>query len=108
MFIDSISRAEMLVLPTKSRLEAFGIVLLEAMACETPVLAFDTPGVNEVAKCGGCVYSSGEELSELIVKLHESEARRAELGRKGRKSVEEKYTWDRAIDSMESVYNEVA
>lgn len=108
MFIDSISRAEMLVLPTKSRLEAFGIVLLEAMACETPVLAFDTPGVNEVATSGGCVYSSGEELSDLIVKLHESEARRAELGRKGRKAVEEKYTWDRAIDSMESVYNEVA
>jgi glycosyltransferase involved in cell wall biosynthesis len=108
MFIETISRAEMLVLPTKSRLEAFGIVLLEAMACETPVLAFDTPGVNEVAKSGGCVYSSREELSELIVKLHESEALRAEFGRMGRRCVEEKYTWERAIDSMESVYNEVA
>jgi glycosyltransferase involved in cell wall biosynthesis len=43
----------MLVLPSASRLEAFGIVLLEAMACKTPVLAYDTPGLNEVARDGG-------------------------------------------------------
>ncbi|WP_273466723.1 glycosyltransferase family 4 protein [Methanothrix sp.] len=48
-FIDTLSHAEVLVLPTQNRLEAFGIVLLEAMACETPVLAFKTPGVAEVA-----------------------------------------------------------
>ena len=107
VFIDTISRAEMLVLPTQSRLEAFGIVLLEAMACETPVLAYDTPGVNEVASKGGCVYSSQEELSELIVRLHQSPALRAELGRKGRRAVEENYSWKRAIDLMESVYREV-
>jgi len=107
VFIDTISRAEMLVLPTKSRLEAFGIVLLEAMACETPVLAFDTPGVNEVAKSGGCVYSSREELSELIIKLHQSPDWRAELGRNGRRAVEENYSWERAIELMERVYNEV-
>jgi glycosyltransferase involved in cell wall biosynthesis len=107
VFIDTISRAEMLVLPTQSRLEAFGIVLLEAMACETPVLAYDTPGVNEVARCGGRVYSSQEELSELIVRLHQSPAWRAELGRKGRRAVEENYSWKRAIDLMESVYREV-
>ncbi len=107
VFIDTISRAEMLVLPTKSRLEAFGIVLLEAMACETPVLAFDTPGVNEVAKSGGCVYSSRQELSELIIKLHQSPEWRAELGRKGRRAVEENYTWERAIELMERVYSEV-
>lgn len=108
MFIDTISRAEMLVNPAQCRLEAFGIVLLEAMACETPVLAYDTPGVNEVAGKGGCIYSNWEELSELIIKLHNSPARRAELGRKGRRAVEENYSWKRAIDLMESVYKEVA
>ena len=108
MFIDTISRAEMLVNPAQCRLEAFGIVLLEAMACETPVLAYDTPGVNEVAGKGGHVYSSWEALSELIIRLHNSPARRAELGRKGRLAVEEDYSWKRAIDLMESVYKEVA
>lgn len=107
MFIDTISRAEMLVLPTQNRLEAFGIVLLEAMACETPVLAFDTPGVNEVAENGGIVYSSLEELCELILRLHENEPLRALLGHKGRKAVEEKYSWKSALDCVESVYQEV-
>jgi glycosyltransferase involved in cell wall biosynthesis len=108
MFIDTISRAEMLVLPTQCRLEAFGIVLLEAMACETPVLAFDTPGVSEVAKNGGYVYSSREELCELILMLHENEPQRALLGQRGRRAVEEKYSWNKVLDSMESVYREVA
>ena len=108
MFIDTISRAEMLVNPAQCRLEAFGIVLLEAMACETPVLAYDTPGVNEVAGKGGCIYSNWEELSELIIRLHDSPARRAELGLKGRRAVEENYSWKRAIDLMELVYKEVA
>ena len=108
MFIDTISRAEMLVLPTQNRLEAFGIVLLEAMACMTPVLAFDTPGVNEVAENGGMVYSSTEELSKLISKLHGDEPLRVCLGKKGRKAVEENYSWKRVLDCMESVYREVA
>ncbi len=108
MFIDTISRAEMLVLPTQNRLEAFGIVLLEAMACETPVLAFDTPGVNEVAEKGGRVYSNREELSELILELNENESLRLCLGQRGRKAVEENYSWKRVLDCMESVYRKVA
>jgi len=108
MFIDTISRAEMLVNPAQCRLEAFGIVLLEAMACLTPVLGYDTPGVNEVSRSGGCVYSSREELSELIISLHQSPAWRAELGRKGRKAVEENYSWKRAIDLIEAAYSDVA
>ncbi len=106
--IDFLSRAEMLVLPTSNRLEAFGIVLLEAMACETPVLAFDTPGVNEVAMAGGRVFSSTSELAESILELHENESLRMSLGRRGRRAVEEKYSWSRVLDEMESVYNEIA
>ena len=107
-FIDALSRAEMLVLPTQNRLEAFGIVLLEAMACETPVLAFNTPGVSEVAKKGGMVFSNTEELSELIQELHENVSLRRYLGRKGRNEVDETYSWTKALDLIESAYREVA
>ena len=107
-FIDALAQAEVLVLPTQNRLEAFGIVLLEAMACETPVLAFNTPGVAEVAEEGGMVYSSPEELSDMILELHRSPDLRRSLGRKGRVAVEEKYSWTQALDLVESVYREVA
>jgi glycosyltransferase involved in cell wall biosynthesis len=106
--IEILSKAEMLVLPTSNRLEAFGIVLLEAMACETPVLAFDTPGVNEVAMDGGRVFSSTAELTENILEFHNNAALRMYLGRRGRRAVEEKYSWKRVLDSIESIYGEVA
>jgi glycosyltransferase involved in cell wall biosynthesis len=106
--IDLMSRAEMLVLPTTSRLEAFGIVLLEAMACEVPVLAFDTPGVNEVALQGGRIFTSTVDLAKSILELHESEPLRRSLGRRGREAVQEKYSWKSALDKIEAVYEEVA
>lgn len=105
--IDILSKAEMLVLPSTSRLEAFGIVLLEAMACETPVLAFDTPGVNEIAREGGMVFSSTLELAEQIMELHRSEPLRMSLGTMGRLAVQEKYSWNRVLDQVESVYRDV-
>lgn len=103
-----ISHAEILVLPSFTRLEAFGIVLLEAMACKTPVLAYDTPGVSEVAKNGGFVFSSTSELVQLILELHANEKLRRVLGEKGRKAVEEKYSWDVVMDRIEALYGEIA
>jgi glycosyltransferase involved in cell wall biosynthesis len=105
--INLLSRAEMFVLPSSNRLEAFGIVLLEAMACQTPVLAFDTPGVNEVAREGGMIFSDKTELSELILELHRDKSRRTVLGELGRKAVGEKYSWTKVLDKVESIYGEV-
>jgi glycosyltransferase involved in cell wall biosynthesis len=105
--IDLLSRAEMLVLPSANRLEAFGIVLLEAMSCQTPVLAFDTPGVNEVARDGGMIFSETAELTEQILELHRDESRRAVLGERGRRAVKEKYSWEKVLDKIESIYDEV-
>ncbi len=103
-----ISHAEILVLPSCTRLEAFGIVLLEAMACKTPVLAFDTPGVSEVAKNGGFVFSTTSELAQLILELHADEGLRRALGEKGRSAVEERYSWELVVDRIEKLYGEVA
>ncbi|MGH2355097.1 MAG: glycosyltransferase family 4 protein, partial [Chloroflexota bacterium] len=44
--------ADLLVLPT-SPPESFGMVLIEAMACATPVIASDIPGVREVVRSTG-------------------------------------------------------
>jgi len=49
--------ADVTILPSTTRGEAFGLVLLESLACGTPVIASNLPGVKTVVDgkwvCGG-------------------------------------------------------
>jgi len=105
--VDRMRRAKVLVLPSFSRLEAFGIVLLEAMACCTPVIGANVPGVGEVASKAGFVFENDKELSELILTLVENDSLVRKLGRRGRKIVEKEYSWDVVVKKLERVYSEV-
>ncbi|MCW3133275.1 MAG: glycosyltransferase family 4 protein [Methanophagales archaeon] len=97
-------RARVLVLPAQSRLEAFGIVLLEAMACNTPVIASNIPGVGEIARNGGLVFEDEEELVQDITRILEDDALATKLGRRGRCNVEQKYNWESVLDKIEKLY----
>lgn len=101
-------RARVLVLPSFSRLEAFGIVLLEAMACSTPVLGASTPGVAEVASHGGFNFKDTSELVERIKELLNNDQLATKLGKMGRKAVEEKFNWNAVISEIEKIYFELA
>ncbi len=101
-------RARMLVLPANSRLEAFGIVMLEAMACKTPVIAPKFPGVEEVARNGGLVFESQQDLSSTISSLLEDEKLATKLGRRGRRTVKKKYDWNLILHKTEKLYQRYA
>jgi glycosyltransferase involved in cell wall biosynthesis len=100
-----------LVLPSITMGEAFGIVLLEAMACAKPVIASDLPGVRTVAAHGECglVFPPGDSAalaSALETLLSDGDLRRR-LGANGRARVEQKYAWARIGESLAQIYAQV-
>jgi len=102
--------ADIFVLPSITA-EAFGIVILEAMASGVPIIATTVGGIPEVIKeseSGLLVPPSNElELKNAIEKLLNDESLRKWLGQNGRKAVEEKYSWDNVIKEIEKAYEEV-
>ncbi|MBI3950391.1 MAG: glycosyltransferase family 4 protein [Acidobacteria bacterium] len=65
--------------------ETFGIIIIEAFARKTPVLARDLGALPEVIhdSRGGFVYRTDEELLAAMQRLASSPALRSELGEKG-------------------------
>ena len=105
------STCAMFVFPSINRLEAFGIVQLESMACYTPVIASNIPGVNNVmdpGKSGLLVEPrDSKALAEAIVKILKDPELAKSMGICGRRLVEEKYNWKAIGDRIEAVYRSV-
>ena len=103
--------ADVLVLASVTRSEAYGLVLLEAMACRTPVLASCLPGVRQIVNetGGGLLAIPGdpEDLARGIRRLVEDPALRAALGERGRQSVEARFRWSFLGEQLEEIYTDL-
>lgn len=99
--------SDLSVLPSVARLEAFGIVGLEAMASGNPVVLSDIPGVREVIEDGKqgyiCSPLNPEEWAAAIEKLIEYPVRAQRMGERGRQRVEERFSWERVAEQVEEV-----
>ena len=105
--VKSYLEASVFVLPSFTRLENFGIVLLEAMACRTPVIASDIPGVRENITGGnGLLFTPGDVdgLSDCIVRIISDDRRVMRMGEAGRKLVETKFDWRLIAQQVMRVY----
>lgn len=89
--------AEATVLVAPSALESFGIVLLEASAAGTPVLANAASGAY-LEHCqrggGGVWYRSYEEFREALDLLLRDSALRSALARQGAQYARRHYSWE--------------
>ena len=101
--------ADVLVLPSLHQGEAFGMVLLEAMASGVPVVASDLPGVRTVAQDGGCVVSPNDStaLAETVEGFFSEKTDRNAWSQKARSAVLEKYSWKTIIAHLEAEYRKL-
>jgi glycosyltransferase involved in cell wall biosynthesis len=91
--------------------ETFGLVYIEAMACGTPVIAFDCTAVPEVVHHLETGYlAKTKDIDDLVHGLRwllRDDRLREKLGRQGRELVERDYTLERQAQRYIELYEEV-
>jgi starch synthase len=106
--------------------EPFGIINLEAMACETPVVATEVGGIPEVVVHGETGFLVPVEaepglefeprdpaafagaLASHLGRLLEDEGLRQAMGVKGRQRAEALFGWDRIAERVLALYRRLA
>lgn len=102
------SAADITVVP--SLYESFGLVATESMACGTPVVAYETSGLQEqVTSSTGWLakFRNIDSLSEKINEAIINKKQRQTKGENARKRVIEKYNQKRFINDHKKLYARV-
>ncbi|NQV02916.1 MAG: glycosyltransferase, partial [Bacteroidia bacterium] len=94
-----------------SRTESFGVSVLEAAACEKPVIVSDVGGLPEVVENGktGLVVPDNDLDAAVaaVEKLMTDSELAAAMGKNGRHRVADNYDWNDSVASMISLYQQL-
>jgi glycosyltransferase involved in cell wall biosynthesis len=101
--------SDVFVLP--SRHEGFGIVLAEAMAMETPIVAARASGIIDVVEDGktALLAAPGDAaaFARAILRLFNDASMRQRLVAEGRRTVQEKFSRENMALRVEALYADV-
>ena len=103
--------AAMLVLPSTTNAESFGMVLLEANACGTPVIGSNIGGISQViedGKTGLLVDPRNEKkLAAAISSLLAAPVKALTMGKAGRAKAEKEYQWTRQVELYNTLFEKI-
>lgn len=102
-------KASFLVLP--SQREGFPLVLIEALACETPVIATSVGGVSEILSGNDCGViippNDPRKLAQAMQFLINNREIRIKLGRRGRTIVKKYFSLDVVVEKLLEIYEKM-
>ena len=104
-----LSKCKVFVFPSLH--EAFGVVIIEAMASGKPVIASNIIGPKDIITHGydGFLFETEnvDELKKYLELLLEDKELRKKMGESARKTVEERYTFEKVADSYLKLYEKI-
>ncbi len=100
--VELLKNAKALLLPVRWQ-EAFGLVMIEAMACGTPVIGFNKGAIPEIICNGktGFIVNSIEEAKDAVMRISEIDRSYC------REWVKERFSLKKMVDEYEKIYKEV-
>jgi glycosyltransferase involved in cell wall biosynthesis len=105
--VEEMQRASLLVLPSIAPMESFGMVLIEAMACQTAVVGTNMGGIPEVIADGtdGFIVPANDSkaLALAIAKMLADKALATRMGQCGKAKVRQ-LTWDTRVILTKEVF----
>lgn len=104
-------RADVYVAPSVWN-EPLGLVILESMAQETPVIVTRKGGIMSIVKDGYNGYlvrpRNSQEIAEKVNKLLFDESLRRRMGERAKQTVLERFTWEKVTKRFERLYEKFA
>jgi glycosyltransferase involved in cell wall biosynthesis len=87
-------------------MEQFGRVIIEAQACETPVIGSDSGAIPEVVGRGGLIFKERDarSLASAITRGAYTVHGWGGVGRVAREQVLQNFTWQRVAAQMHGIY----
>lgn len=115
LLIDQYNLCDVFIMPSdfyigKDRItgEGFGFVYLEAAACGKPVIAGKGGGCPEAVKDGVTGFlvdpNNKKALYEAIIRLFKDETLAEEMGRAGRKRVEQEFSYRVFVERVKEIF----
>lgn len=109
---DYYRKASVFVLPSivndTGETEAFGVVLLEAMACGTPVVGSNVGGIPDIITDGWNGYLTKEknpqDIADKIIKILSDREMGKRFSENGLQKINERFSWEVVVKQISDVY----
>jgi glycosyltransferase involved in cell wall biosynthesis len=108
--LEQLRQAELLIVPSEWY-EVFGMVVIEAYSCGTPVIASRIGGLTEIISDGetGYTFEPGnpDDLARKILKFYQNSSKWPDFRKQARALSEKKFNAAGNLDALLGIYNNV-